>query len=456
MGNQFVWSERYNIGVELIDKEHEKLFHILNKLFDIGRQEEKSHWACHEAVKYFKDHTLQHFTDEEDYMASTNYEGLKTHKRIHKNFRERTLPALEQELEQTNYSESSIHHFLSVCAGWLVGHTLIEDHMIVSGDTAKHWENLLPEEEQTVMGQTIISLLHSMFQLDSRLISDCYGGEKFGDGIYYRLIYSTAEKKKLEIFLIFEEQLIGSTIGSVMDLKTEAVNVMLMNVARYVARQFVERIMRYLPFLEQFEIQEEQLLTYEQFQKVYEKQSPQFCLLFDTGKGYFAYCLTATEMIHNDGGVSIMTENAMAEVEKYLNRNKEEQDAISKKKRLLVVDDSDFMLKALRNLLDSDYEVTTVKSGLSAIRSMTLSRPDLILLDYEMPVCNGGQVLEMIRSEKEFTDIPVIFLTNKVDPESVKQAIALKPEGYLLKTLSMETVKKEVDHFFEKNKSKDN
>ncbi|MCI8496239.1 MAG: response regulator [Lachnospiraceae bacterium] len=456
MGNQFVWSERYNIGVELIDKEHEKLFHILNKLFDIGRQEEKSHWACHEAVKYFKDHTLQHFTDEEDYMASTNYEGLKTHKRIHKNFRERTLPALEQELEQTNYSESSIHHFLSVCAGWLVGHTLIEDHMIVSGDTAKHWENLLPEEEQTVMGQTIISLLHSMFQLDSRLISDCYGGEKFGDGIYYRLIYSTAEKKKLEIFLIFEEQLIVSTIGSVMDLKTEAVNVMLMNVARYVARQLVERIMRYLPFLEQFEIQEEQLLTYEQFQKVYEKQSPQFCLLFDTGKGYFAYCLTATEMIHNDGGVSIMTENAMAEVEKYLNRNKEEQDAISKKKRLLVVDDSDFMLKALRNLLDSDYEVTTVKSGLSAIRSMTLSRPDLILLDYEMPVCNGGQVLEMIRSEKEFTDIPVIFLTNKVDPESVKQAIALKPEGYLLKTLSMETVKKEVDHFFEKNKSKDN
>ena len=50
----------------------------------------------------------------------------------------------------------------------------------------------------------------------------------------------------------------------------------------------------------------------------------------------------------------------------------------------------------------------------------------------------------------------MIFLTNKVDPESVKQAIALKPEGYLLKTLSMETVKKEVDHFFEKNKSKDN
>ena len=33
MGNQLVWNERYNIGVDIIDKEHQKLFHILNKLF---------------------------------------------------------------------------------------------------------------------------------------------------------------------------------------------------------------------------------------------------------------------------------------------------------------------------------------------------------------------------------------------------------------------------------------
>ncbi len=452
MGNQLIWNERYNIGIEIIDKEHEKLFHILNRLFDLGRQVDKSHWVCHEAVKYFKDHTLQHFTDEEAYMASIEYPGLETHKRIHKNFRERTLPALEKELEQTEYSENSINHFLGVCAGWLVGHTLIEDRMIVNGDMVKHWENLLPEEEQTVMGQTLASLLHRMFQLEARLISDCYGGERFGDGIYYRLIYSNREEERLEFFLVFEEQLIVSTIGSVMDLKAEAISVMLMNVARYVAKQLVERAIRYFPSSEEYEIKEEQLLTYEQFQRVYEKQSPQFSLLFDTGKGYFAYCVTATERIQGEGGISIMTENAMVEVEKYLNQNKEEKHAASKKKKLLVVDDSDFMLKAMQNLLSSDYEVITVKSGLSAIRSITLSRPDLILLDYEMPVCNGRQVLEMIRSEKEFMDLPVIFLTNTVDQESVRQVIALKPEGYLLKSLSTESVKKEVDLFFEKKR----
>ena len=73
-----------------------------------------------------------------------------------------------------------------------------------------------------------------------------------------------------------------------------------------------------------------------------------------------------------------------------------------------------------------------------------------MLLDYEMPVCSGSQVLEMIRSEKDLTDIPVIFLTSRVDSASVKKAISLKPVGYLSKSISADSVKKEIDHFFEK------
>ena len=408
MGNQLVWNERYNIGVDIIDKEHKKLFSILNKLFDFGQQEEKSQWVCQEAIKYFRDHALKHFADEEAYMVSIDYAGLEVHRRIHRNFRERTIPALERELELNKYSPESVNHFLGVCAGWLIGHSLIEDHAIVSGENVKQWENLQPEEEQAVMSQTLAGLLHSMFQLEARLISNCYGGEKFGDGIYYRLIYRTRDKKRWEFYLIFEEQLIVSTIGSVMDTSSEAVSVMLMNASRYVAKQLVERMKEHFPNSEQFELKEEQLLTYEQFQKVFEKQSPQYSLLFDTGKGYFAYCATASEQLQTEGGVSIITENAMAEVGKYLSQNKVEKTEISHKKKVLVVDDSDFMLKAMSDLLREDYEVLTAKSGMSAIRGITLDRPDLILLDYEMPVCDGSQVLGMIRSEKEFADIPHI------------------------------------------------
>ena len=122
-----------------------------------------------------------------------------------------------------------------------------------------------------------------------------------------------------------------------------------------------------------------------------------------------------------------------------------------RKKKILVVDDSDFMRTTLLQLLGDDYDVLTADSGISAIRSITLVRPDLVLLDYEMPVCSGSQVLEMIRSEKDFTDIPVIFLTCRRDKQSVQKAISLKPEGYLSKSLSAESVKSEIDRFFEKS-----
>ena len=85
-----------------------------------------------------------------------------------------------------------------------------------------------------------------------------------------------------------------------------------------------------------------------------------------------------------------------------------------------------------------------------AIKYLTQSRPDLILLDYEMPVCDGKQVLEMIRAESDFSDVPVIFLTSKGDRESVLNVMALKPSGYLLKTLPPEQIVESIDKFFAK------
>lgn len=453
MGSQFTWNNRYNIGVDIIDKEHKKLFRILDKLFDFGQQNKKSQWVCREAIKYFKDHALKHFLDEEEYMASIHYTGLDMHKRIHANFRDVTLPALEKELEQTDYSEDAVSHFLGVCAGWLVGHTLIEDQAIVKGESLKQWENLLPEEEQSLLSQALATQLHNMFQLQPQMISNCYGGEKFGDGIYYRLIYNTRDKKRWEFLLIFEERLIVSTIGSVVDPKSKAVNVMLMNATRYTTKQLVEYIREHFPSLKNSEIQEEQLLTYEQFQKIFEKNSPQSSLLFDTGKGYFAFCMNTTETLIDGDGVSIITENAMANIQKYLYQNSEKKAAESTLKKLLIVDDSEFMLQMMQQLFSNEYEVITATSGLSAFRSITLRRPDLILLDYEMPVCKGNQILEMIRSEKDFADIPIIFLTSRVDRESVEKVIELKPQGYLSKSLSPDLIKKEVDIFFKRKEN---
>ena len=153
-------------------------------------------------------------------------------------------------------------------------------------------------------------------------------------------------------------------------------------------------------------------------------------------------------------GTPLEHENAMTEVEKYLaKREKQEaQEQADTRPKILVVDDSATIREAMRKLLSEDYQVSLAESGVAAIRTITLDRPDLVLLDYEMPVCNGKQTLEMLRSEKSFAGIPVVFLTGQSDPALVKTLLALKPTGYLLKYLKPEELKKKVDAFIEKLK----
>lgn len=122
------------------------------------------------------------------------------------------------------------------------------------------------------------------------------------------------------------------------------------------------------------------------------------------------------------------------------------------KKKILVVDDSGAMLRNVKGWLEEQYQVILANSGAMAIKYLAMNRPDLVLLDYEMPVVDGKQVLEMIRSEHEFADIPVIFLTSKGDKESVMKVMALKPEGYLLKTMEPAQIVQAVNDFFEKRK----
>lgn len=448
MENQkFEWHDRYNIGVDVIDREHRKLFGIMNKLFAYGgANDEKSRWAYQEGIKFLKGHAMKHFAEEEMYMASIGYEGYETHRRLHDIFRKKTLPEIEKELEESFYSPEAVEHFLGVCAGWLIGHTMIEDRAIIGGVSSR-WTDLLPEEEQAAVKKTIIQQVYDLFQLEARVLSESYGGEKFGNGIYYRLLYGSDKGEKWEFLLVFDEKLLVNTVGNIVDSDAEKLNVMMMNAARYIARQFVERIMTHLPSEGKVELREENLLPYRQFESVFEKHNPQCSLLFDTGKGYFAYCMLAPHMLEDVAGPSIKAENAMDEIQKYLAES--EKESVGKKK-ILVVDDSAMVLQFMKELFEKEYDIAQAQSGVAAIRCMTLDKPDLVLLDYEMPICDGKQVLEMIRAEEAFVDIPVIFLTGTVDKERIQKIRPLKPAGYLLKTTRPQEIKGFIEEFFKK------
>ena len=102
-------------------------------------------------------------------------------------------------------------------------------------------------------------------------------------------------------------------------------------------------------------------------------------------------------------------------------------------KRILIVDDDPAYAKMVRGWIADDYMVNIVTNGMNAITFLTKNNVDLILLDYEMPVVDGPQVFEMIKSEEELAGIPVVFLTGNGTREGVERVMALKPAGYVLK-----------------------
>lgn len=206
------------------------------------------------------------------------------------------------------------------------------------------------------------------------------------------------------------------------------------------------RISAILLNADEFLLNDQKLIVYVK-DKVTEEDIP----LFTVGNYDFLDSLKKlipAQLMQKEFCRPINVKDLVTDISAYL----EEHDK-KKQKKILAVDDSGVVLHSIKTWLGDKYQVMLADSGLSAIKYMTLNRPDLVLLDYEMPICDGRQVLEMIHSEGEFADIPVIFLTGKQDRESIMKVMSLKPAGYLLKTMKPLEIIKYIDDFFEKQKA---
>ena len=105
------------------------------------------------------------------------------------------------------------------------------------------------------------------------------------------------------------------------------------------------------------------------------------------------------------------------------------------RKHILVIDDDPMMLKLIREYLKADYQVATAINGRTAHKFLETRTTDLILLDYEMPGDNGPVVLKQLRENPATANIPVIFLTGITERDKIQEALAQKPQGYMLKPI---------------------
>jgi two-component system OmpR family response regulator len=105
--------------------------------------------------------------------------------------------------------------------------------------------------------------------------------------------------------------------------------------------------------------------------------------------------------------------------------------------RLLVVDDEEALLDLLGDALRfAGYDVHTAASGFEALRRASDLRPDLMVLDVNLPDLDGFEVCQRLRRDGE--DVPVVFLTARDDPGDLRTGFTRGGDDYVTKPFSLE------------------
>ena len=112
----------------------------------------------------------------------------------------------------------------------------------------------------------------------------------------------------------------------------------------------------------------------------------------------------------------------------------------SVKKLIILVDDNPANLRIGKNFLSEKYTVATAPSAAKLFKLLENNRPDLILLDIDMPEMDGYGAIENLKSNKETKDIPVIFLTGMSDSLNREKGRALGAVDYITKPFNFQTL----------------
>jgi two-component system chemotaxis response regulator CheY len=121
-------------------------------------------------------------------------------------------------------------------------------------------------------------------------------------------------------------------------------------------------------------------------------------------------------------------------------------------KQVWVVDDDQEMTRAISMMLEMlGCQVTGFLSARNAAQTLlTGVRPDMLVLDINMPDVTGLDFLEFLRRRPEWKNLPVIMLSTEAADVTVDQAILLGADGYVIKPVTLEELDKVMEIAFQK------
>lgn len=105
------------------------------------------------------------------------------------------------------------------------------------------------------------------------------------------------------------------------------------------------------------------------------------------------------------------------------------------RKKILLIDDSETILMMERMVLRRAYDIVTAKDGSEGISKAISERPDLILLDVNMPVLDGFAVCRLLRVEDALKDTPIVMVTSRGEADSVELGFRSGCSDYIMKPI---------------------
>ena len=119
-------------------------------------------------------------------------------------------------------------------------------------------------------------------------------------------------------------------------------------------------------------------------------------------------------------------------------------------KQVWIVDDDEEMIRAVQMMLKLlDCEASFFLNARQAAREFLAGRrPDLLILDIQMPEVTGIDLLEFLRRRSEWKELPVIMLSSEAADLQVDQALALGADAYLTKPVSLQELEVAIQKAF--------
>ncbi|MGM0567986.1 MAG: response regulator [Elusimicrobiota bacterium] len=126
-----------------------------------------------------------------------------------------------------------------------------------------------------------------------------------------------------------------------------------------------------------------------------------------------------------------------------------------KNKRVLIVDDDQDILRLMEALLEGEgYGIIKAEDGSYALEKTILEKPDLILLDIDMPNVNGFEVLERVKENPATKRIPIIMLTASSESHSFEEAVEKKVDRYIAKPFDTKFLMQKIEEVMEEYEKK--